>query len=340
MSSNLDDSFYTQRDSGFVGSSMIISEKNAQILDKTASKIDTFFRQQQLNNNLKINGTITCDNIIAKNLNTIDQKTGSLTSDITVNSVINTMNVVDASSGRITYLAATSVNVGSSTSQISLSNGTVAAPNGFIGIQTSNIPNLSASKITSDELDAARIPNLSASKITSDELDAARIPNLSASKITSDELDAARIPNLSASKITNDELDAARIPNLSASKITSDELDAARIPNLSASKITSDELDAARIPNLSASKITSGVVAIERLPIVTIDLTITLQNQLVNNNNCSSSSYVQLMPLNANARTLLNDGFFISPQNGSFTISFTTVPSTAGSYDFRVLIIS
>ena len=88
-SSELPDNFYSQRDPSFIASTMIISEKNAQILDKTASKIDTFFRKQQLNNNLKINGTITCDNIIAKNLQTIDSKTGRVTSDVTVNSVVN-----------------------------------------------------------------------------------------------------------------------------------------------------------------------------------------------------------------------------------------------------------
>ena len=53
--------------------------------------------------------------------------------------------------------------------------GTVEATS-FSGIQASNVPDLSANKITTDTLDAARIPNLNASKITEGTLDAARIP--------------------------------------------------------------------------------------------------------------------------------------------------------------------
>ena len=41
----------------------------------------------------------------------------------------------------------------------------------------SDIPNLSANKITSDTLGVDRIPNLSANKITSDTLDVLRIPD-------------------------------------------------------------------------------------------------------------------------------------------------------------------
>ena len=52
----------------------------------------------------------------------------------------------------------------------------------------SDIPNLSANKITTDTLGADRIPNLSANKITTDTLGQDRIPNLSANKITSDTL--------------------------------------------------------------------------------------------------------------------------------------------------------
>ena len=53
---------------------------------------------------------------------------------------------------------------------------------------------MSATKITSDELDAARVPDLSANKITTDALHVDRIPNLDASKITSGVFDALRIP--------------------------------------------------------------------------------------------------------------------------------------------------
>ncbi len=55
--------------------------------------------------------------------------------------------------------------------------GTVEATS-FSGIQASDVPNLSANKITTDTLDPARIPDLSANKITTDTLDAARIPKI------------------------------------------------------------------------------------------------------------------------------------------------------------------
>ena len=108
---------------------------------------------------------------------------------------------------------------------------------------------------------ASQIPNISAAKITSGTLAAARIPNIDAAKITTGTLAAARIPALDASKITTGTLAAARIPSLDASKIGSGTLADARIPGLAASKITSGAFDTARIPNLSASKITSGVLA-------------------------------------------------------------------------------
>ena len=109
---------------------------------------------------------------------------------------------------------------------------------------------------------ASQIPNLSAAKITSGALGVDRIPNLDASKITSGTLADARIPNLAASKITSGTFSADRIPGLAASKITSGTFAADRIPALAASKITSGAFDAARIPNLPASKITSGTLAV------------------------------------------------------------------------------
>ena len=71
-----------------------------------------------------------------------------------------------------------------------------------IVLEVSNIPDLPASKITSETFSVDRIPALSADKITSDVLGVARIPNLSADKITSDELNVNRIPTLPQSKIT------------------------------------------------------------------------------------------------------------------------------------------
>ena len=93
---------------------------------------------------------------------------------------------------------------------------------------------------------------------------ASQIPNISASKITSGTLDAARVPNIDASKVTSGTFADGRIPNLAASKITSGTFSADRIPNLAASKITSGTLGADRIPNISASKITSGTLPISR----------------------------------------------------------------------------
>ena len=95
---------------------------------------------------------------------------------------------------------------------------------------------------------------------------ASQIPNISASKITSGTLDAARVPNLDASKVTSGTFADGRIPNLAASKITSGTFSADRIPSLAASKITSGTFADARIPNLAASKITSGTFAQARIP--------------------------------------------------------------------------
>lgn len=108
---------------------------------------------------------------------------------------------------------------------------------------------------------ASQIPNISAAKITSGTLADARIPSLDASKITTGTLGVDRIPAMPASKITSGTLAAARIPSLDASKIGSGTLSSDRIPGLSADKITSGAFDTARIPNLPASKITSGVLA-------------------------------------------------------------------------------
>ena len=101
---------------------------------------------------------------------------------------------------------------------------------------------------------ASQIPNISASKITSGTLDAARIPNIDASKITSGTFADGRIPNLAASKITSGTFSADRIPNLAASKITSGTLGVDRIPTLTAAKI----------PNLDTGKLTSGTLGVAR----------------------------------------------------------------------------
>ena len=101
---------------------------------------------------------------------------------------------------------------------------------------------------------AAQIPNISASKITSGTLDAARVPNIDASKVTSGTFADGRIPNLAASKITSGTFSADRIPNLAATKITSGTLGVDRIPTLTAAKI----------PNLDTGKLTSGTLGVAR----------------------------------------------------------------------------
>lgn len=124
---------------------------------------------------------------------------------------------------------------------------------------------------------ASQIPNISASKITSGTLDAARVPNIDASKVTSGTFADGRIPNLAASKITSGTFSADRIPNLAASKITSGTFDAARIPSLDASKIGSGTLPVTRggtgVTGVSTSTITTGVVLQKfgKLCVLTVD---------------------------------------------------------------------
>lgn len=156
-------------------------------------------------------------------------------------------------------------------------------------LAVSNIPNISADKITSGVLNTNRIPNFDASKIQSGVINSARIPSLDASKIVSGTFNALRIPNLDAGIITSGTFNASRIPNISAALITSGFLSADRlneesippgkiavgggtlddavIPNLNASRITAGTFADARIPNLVASKITSGIFAEARLPV-------------------------------------------------------------------------
>ena len=68
-------------------------------------------------------------------------------------------------------------------------------------LNSSDIPDLSANKITSDTFNAARIPNLNASKVNAGTFDDDRIPNLNASKVNAGTFADGRIPNLNASKV-------------------------------------------------------------------------------------------------------------------------------------------
>lgn len=130
-------------------------------------------------------------------------------------------------------------------------------------LSATNIPGLSAGKITSGTLNAARIPNLDASKIASGTLDAARIPNLPASKITSGALAAARggtgVSSASANQVFAAPSSSSGTPGFRA-------LVAGDIPDLDASKVSSGTLNAARIPNIDASKIATGQLALSRMP--------------------------------------------------------------------------
>ena len=117
---NLEESFFTTKDKSLSSTAILISNENAKILDKLAPQINTFFQQQQLTNNLKISGTVTCDNIIAKNLQTVDQETGNITSNITVNSVQNTMNIFEANSAFIDFIRSNNITVTSTISSSTL----------------------------------------------------------------------------------------------------------------------------------------------------------------------------------------------------------------------------
>ena len=91
--------------------------------------------------------------------------------------------------------------------------------------------NVDANNITTGTLAVARLPSITKAKVSNTGTWVeSEIPELSATKITSDELDAARVPDLSANKITTDALHVDRIPNLDASKIASGVFDALRIP--------------------------------------------------------------------------------------------------------------
>ena len=103
----------------------------------------------------------------------------------------------------------------------------------LLGTNTNGI--IDNAKIT---LDAAEVPNLAASKITSETFVDARLPNLATSKITSGTFADARIPNLNASKINAGTLADARIPNLNASKINAGTIATARLGSGTASSST------------------------------------------------------------------------------------------------------
>ena len=103
--------------------------------------------------------------------------------------------------------------------------------------------------------------SLDGSNLTS--LMSSQIPNLSADKITSDSFHTNRIPNLPASRITSGSFNTGRIPDLSADKITSNTFNTSRIPNLPAGKITSDTFHSDRIPSIPRSRISDAGSAID-----------------------------------------------------------------------------
>ena len=92
-------------------------------------------------------------------------------------------------------------------------NGAVKATS-FIGIQASDVPDLSASVITSGEFNALRIPDMPASKITSGTFPATQIPLLDASKITTGIFNKDRIPLLlNVTGVVDPNVDTIKIGN-------------------------------------------------------------------------------------------------------------------------------
>jgi hypothetical protein len=89
---------------------------------------------------------------------------------------------------------------------------TAADAFGFGALVDDDIPNLPASKITSEEFHVDRIPTLDAAKIGTGTFAEARIPDLGASKVTSGAFHVDRIPTLDAAKVGSGLLDPARIP--------------------------------------------------------------------------------------------------------------------------------
>ncbi|MDC0624176.1 hypothetical protein OAP76_00775 [Alphaproteobacteria bacterium] len=113
-----------------------------------------------------------------------------------------------------------------------LTSGTV--PSARVSLSASDIPNLSANKITSDALGADRIPALSSDKITSGTLGADRIPALPTSKVTSGTFADAR---LSSSSVTQHvDLTALSASNLTSGTIPNDRYGT---PTFSAANLTS-----------------------------------------------------------------------------------------------------
>lgn len=102
---NLESDFFTPTaQNGITTARSIISDENALILEELTPQINRFFHHRQLQQNLKINGTITCDNIIAKNLSTVDEATGNITTNLTVN---NDLTFVQAQSAKLESLEVT-----------------------------------------------------------------------------------------------------------------------------------------------------------------------------------------------------------------------------------------
>tara|TARA_B110000285_G_scaffold41116_1_gene45173 strand:+ start:1157 stop:2002 length:846 start_codon:yes stop_codon:yes gene_type:complete len=66
-------------------STFMITEKTAQIMNRWASTMDNFFSTYSVNSNFTINGSIICENIIAAQLQTINNKTGEVTTNVTAN---------------------------------------------------------------------------------------------------------------------------------------------------------------------------------------------------------------------------------------------------------------
>jgi hypothetical protein len=125
-----------------------------------------------------------------------------------------------------------------------------------------------------ETLIAADIPNLSATKITTDQFDAARIPNLDTSKITTGQFILDRMPRaiggfLKATSPSTSPIYAALlsgdIPNLPASKITTEQFSLDRMPRATAGFLKAKGTTTTpAYEALSAADITGGVLPIAR----------------------------------------------------------------------------
>ena len=111
---------------------------------------------------------------------------------------------------------------------------------------------------TIPNLESSQIPDLDAKKVSSCVLDELRIPNLGASIVIDGIFNSLRVPNLNASKVIEGIFNPLRIPDLDASYVTSGVFNINRIPPISVSLVPDFET-----PNLtSIATLPSGIIIV------------------------------------------------------------------------------